>query len=606
MANLKTKSLPKGMKFKKGGNVPEESSSRVKDYARTFYDLQRKKDFKGLTDREHARYFVDNPEFKSMLPDITNEYNNLYPKARYSFQHSVSEDGSSSTGFRERPPVDPPQRSAPPANTARWYPSPTSPEYATPQDRRGMSRPTPRKPKPGQRFNQGGVVDRLKGSTELQSGLLGMAGETSDAIFDRAIEEKLARHDPRMDPRDVLKKTQRMGVAKDLLGSTTKGAAMGAVAGPVGMAVGAGVGLLAAGVKSLAGRKANKRAINEAGQEYDDTNATAYNHAIASNSYKEGGKVKGKGGPKDDKVQMKAPPGSFIVPAEKAKEAMKLGKEFLGWDGDEKAPKSKGTRINASNGEVMFTPEEVEELDFYGVDLNKLAPNAEPQNRASFRTGGEVEDEEPGDKSDYYGDVSKVEPEAPAVPNTVKEPKPFKAYGETLGALQGTAGLYGLASAKKLPDPVVSNELKMLAYETRKLSEQGMDPSTRNYATKNIERSRRAGMNDVTSRGGTAAEVAAGMTAMTSGAMDSHEKIALADEEIRRSNKSPYFDALRLISGRKDEIWREKKDIKEKKDEMYAGLLHAGVSNIVGARKYKEHLDYLKENKASINFNLPQ
>lgn len=110
---------------------------------------------------------------------------------------------------------------------------------------------------------------------------------------------------------------------------------------------------------------------------------------MGSQSFASGGKINGKGGPKSDSINMKAKKGSFIVPAENAEEAMNLGKELLGWKDNENASKGKGdTKIRTSNGEVMFTPEEVGILKYHGVSLDALAPNSNPENKIGFAEGG--------------------------------------------------------------------------------------------------------------------------------------------------------------------------------------------------------------------------
>lgn len=104
--------------------------------------------------------------------------------------------------------------------------------------------------------------------------------------------------------------------------------------------------------------------------------------AIASgdSQYKSnGGVIEGPGGPKDDKITAKVEDGSFVVPADKAKVAESLRATLL-----RKAPKAPanlnqkgGEKVKLSNKEHLFTPEEKEELIEKGVDMNKLAPNAE-------------------------------------------------------------------------------------------------------------------------------------------------------------------------------------------------------------------------------------
>ena len=108
-----------------------------------------------------------------------------------------------------------------------------------------------------------------------------------------------------------------------------------------------------------------------------------------SGAFQNGGEIDGPGGPKTDSIDAKLKPGTFIVPAENAAIAKALRKKFLG-GGAVKATLQQGGGVNVqvSDGEEMFTPNEVRILENNGVDLNMLAPNAEPGNR--LQNGGEV------------------------------------------------------------------------------------------------------------------------------------------------------------------------------------------------------------------------
>lgn len=108
----------------------------------------------------------------------------------------------------------------------------------------------------------------------------------------------------------------------------------------------------------------------------------------------EGGKIEGPGGPKEDKIDAKMKEGTFIAPAENAKVAMEIRKKFLGDKGNKKAKLQQGGGVDVklSDQEVSFTPEEVALLRRNGIDLNALAPNAEPENK--LQKGGEVRDPE--------------------------------------------------------------------------------------------------------------------------------------------------------------------------------------------------------------------
>lgn len=104
--------------------------------------------------------------------------------------------------------------------------------------------------------------------------------------------------------------------------------------------------------------------------------------------YSDGGEIKGKGGPKEDKIEAKVEEGSFVVPAENAEMAKGIRKLYL------KAPIKKanlkqeeGEEVKLSNGEHLFTPEENEYLESIGINLEDLAPNAE-DGEEEMKNGG--------------------------------------------------------------------------------------------------------------------------------------------------------------------------------------------------------------------------
>jgi len=132
-----------------------------------------------------------------------------------------------------------------------------------------------------------------------------------------------------------------------------------------------------------------------------------------------GGVIEGKGGPKDDKIEAKVKPGSFVVPAENTKVAETLREKLL-----MKAPKMKadlnqkgGRGVMLSNKEHLFTPEEKHELMEKGVDVNALAPDAEHKEESMEKkshimfpklAGG-------GDVVDPAKELAKIEAERKAV-----------------------------------------------------------------------------------------------------------------------------------------------------------------------------------------------
>jgi len=146
-----------------------------------------------------------------------------------------------------------------------------------------------------------------------------------------------------------------------------------------------------------------------------------------------GGVIKGEGGPKDDKIEAKIKPGSFVVPAENTKVAETLREKLL-----MKAPKMKadlnqkgGEDVMLSNGEHLFTPEEKHELIEKGVNIDALAPESKVKAMEkkshimfpSFAEGGEVAE----DTVDPVKELAKIEAERKAV---AKEKAKRESYNE--------------------------------------------------------------------------------------------------------------------------------------------------------------------------------
>ena len=95
------------------------------------------------------------------------------------------------------------------------------------------------------------------------------------------------------------------------------------------------------------------------------------------NPYAKGGEVVGKGTSKSDSIKAKVKEESFVVPAENAPLAEMLRyKHLRNKGGDASLQQKGGENVRLSNGEHLFTPEEVLALRKKGIDLSKLAPNA--------------------------------------------------------------------------------------------------------------------------------------------------------------------------------------------------------------------------------------
>ncbi len=117
-----------------------------------------------------------------------------------------------------------------------------------------------------------------------------------------------------------------------------------------------------------------------------------YFGAVAGGGKSEGGSITGPGTAKSDSIVAKVKKGSFIVPAENAPIAEDLRKEVLGKNNKKANLNQEGGEIvKLSNEEHMFSPEEVDELEDNGVDVDALAPNAEASDEMA--DGGGVGDD---------------------------------------------------------------------------------------------------------------------------------------------------------------------------------------------------------------------
>lgn len=118
----------------------------------------------------------------------------------------------------------------------------------------------------------------------------------------------------------------------------------------------------------------------------------------------DGGSVVGPGTVKSDDIPARVQKGSFIVPAENAKMAQMLREQYLSKSGG-KAKLNQGGNtddVYLSNGEHMFTPQEVKVLKANKIDVDGLAPNSETTGYG-YADGGGV-----GEGDGDHGDPDKV------------------------------------------------------------------------------------------------------------------------------------------------------------------------------------------------------
>jgi len=237
-----------------------------------------------------------------------------------------------------------------------------------------------------------------------QTGLYSLAGNTAGSIVQNSINNKKGGE----------------SISGDMAGGALRGlgtgAQIGSQFGPEGTAIGAGVGLVSglakgyftgkndrnARVKEGSGM-AQQDAISNINNPYalnktynsTDTNTNDYKSKYGITGFKKGGlvemckdggyikggKIEGKGTSTSDSIKAKVKEKSFVVPEKNAHIAEEVREEVL-----EESPKKKaglkqkgGEEVKLSNGEHLFTPEEVEKIESELGEgfLESLAPDSE-------------------------------------------------------------------------------------------------------------------------------------------------------------------------------------------------------------------------------------
>jgi len=486
--------------------------------------------------------------------------------------------------------------------------------------------------------------DKDKLVSGFVDGGIGMVTDLGSGILDSRKNTLLNNQDSRYDPASTLKKANSLDTGSSILSGAGKGAAIGAAGGPVGAAIGAGVGAIVSGIGSMFNKKAKDKEIEAATAKWSAGKTKEHADNITASGYKEGGKITGKGGPKSDNVNMKAENGSFIVPAENSDIGMEIGKTYLGWDDQTHAKKDNGgTDIKVSPKEVFYTPEEVGVLKYYGVNLDSLAPKAKSKiqmkdggmkKKNNFEDGGWIYDKEKGlvmspdgrvaydkDGNEYnvqsatgklsttpdkektmwgksiYSTHAPVDnTESPEV-NTKEdfERKWYDYAPEAAGIVQAAGSAAGLMRAGEAPDLNVSRTLKKLSGEVRRNAQYGYENQVLNALDSQIERKRRDANNAISAKGGSAQEVLASQQKLLETTLDQKTKIKFADAQEKARKWADVLKVDSAIAGQEFDISKINVDQYYKTQDVFAGMLSAGISNIVGARQLKNEQDTIRE-----------
>ena len=475
---------------------------------------------------------------------------------------------------------------------------------------------------------------------------IGMVTELGVTAFDESKKKLALNFDARENPLGDIEKSNKLDTGKAMLKGAAKGAAIGATLGPVTAAIGAAAGTLISGLGRLIGKKNRDAEATEAVKDWSAVwTSKAASHAQSS-GYKDGGEIKGPGGPESDSIKMKTEDGSFIVPAENKELGMSIGKTYLGWNDDSVASRNNGgSGIKVSDGELLYTPEEVGILRYHGINLDELAPNAKTKNKStmapdkkSFAKGGWKYDSKKElvvdevnsiaydkDGNEYTKDTSGElslssnttavgksiwsrygKDGVPELEKPIDQADPDKEAGEfnrkwfdyvpeLAGTIQTLGGVAGLMEAGKKPDRMVSATLQKLSSETRRLSSYGYEPSVLNALDTQIEKTRRDVSKSITSRGGSPQQVMAQLQSVLSTTIDKKAGVVFANAKEKARKWSDVLRVDSAVAGQEFDINKLKVEDWYKTQDVFAEMLSAGISNIVGARQLKNEQDLMRK-----------
>ncbi|MCC7514542.1 MAG: hypothetical protein IT212_07600 [Bacteroidia bacterium] len=335
-------------------------------------------------------------------------------------------------------------------------------------------------------------------------------------------------------------------------------------------------------------------------------------------SHNEGGEVKGVGTTKSDSIKAKVKPGSFVVPAENAHVAEMLRKVYLGKDTKTADVKqADGKRVNLSNKEHIFTPEEKNYLEGLGMNMSSLAPNAVDENNQAEGT--------PDDSFDFWKETEKeydakklvgpTEEASKLLPKTTTTtggtnkrsfelPKANRSYDlpTFLGLGQAVLGATQLLKQGARPvdqlDPEYAAAIagsQARAGRAQKEAAFGLTPEERRLAESGIESNRQVDVaNIVNQSGGSGGTALANIRQGSVGANDAITNLNVKDNLLRQQ-KQAYADQqanyVNSLIGRQAEMKRklfeDKMGAFQQNQNAGAELVNAGLSNILAGDRLK-------------------
>ena len=162
------------------------------------------------------------------------------------------------------------------------------------------------------------------------------------------------------------------------------------------------------------------------------------------------------------------------------------------------------------------------------------------------------------------------------------------ATAQILGAIKG------LSDAGKKPDMVISSRLKKLARDTQEAATFGLEPNVRNAYMREIERTRRDVMNRIIARGGSPGEINAALGKITSTTLAAKARIPVMEEEMKLRKTAINIGVEQSLAQMQYDKSRVDREDWFRYQEAWGTMLSEGLKNFIGARQYKENLDYMK------------
>jgi len=370
--------------------------------------------------------------------------------------------------------------------------------------------------------------------------------------------------------------------------------------------------------------------VTDPDAEWKDDLTQEYKKGGIKTGLAKGGKISGKGSAKSDSITKKVEDGSFIVPTENAGKFMPIGKSVLGWRDNEMANRSyPGTEVKLSNGEIIITPEEREILSYHGYGddyLNSLAPQAEqpiiPGEKYKKGTTAEKTKEYVSALKTYSDQYRKSNPSAndtdiekaydeylasledPQVSeyNTTK-PQDEKSFydkiseftPEIAGTIQASIAGISMARAGRMPDLNVSASLDRLVSEQSKLAEYGLEPGVKASMLSEIEKSRNDISNSIVSGGGTPVDIQRRLQDVLKTTLSAKRNIPAMDAQEMARKQGLKYQTMLARAGQEMDVKKSSLSNWMALQELNAGLLSSGISNIIGARKLKNEMDFLRQ-----------